>query len=39
MKEILLIRIDSGEKLKSLLNYWIIYNDILAGENFSEEKN
>ena len=43
MKEILLIRTDSGEKIKNLLNkerinYSIVYNDILAGENFNEEK-
>lgn len=43
MKEILLIRTDSGEKIKSLLNeggvnYSIVYSDILAGENFSEEE-
>jgi hypothetical protein len=43
MKEILLIRTDNGEKLKNLLNtgginYLIVYNDILAGENLTEEE-
>jgi len=43
MKEILLIKTDNSEKIKSLLNaggvnYSIVYNDILTSENFSEEK-
>ncbi|CAI2195078.1 20633_t:CDS:2 [Funneliformis geosporum] len=43
MKEIIIIKTDSGQKIKTLLekgrvNYQIVYDDILADEKFSEEE-
>jgi hypothetical protein len=43
MKEIIIIKTDSGQKIKTLLekgqvNYQIVYDDILADEKLSEEE-
>ena len=43
MKEIIIIKTDSGQKIKTLLNqekinYQIVYDDFLADKELSEEE-
>jgi hypothetical protein len=43
MKELIIIKTDSGQKIKSILdreqvNYQIVYDDFLADKELSEEE-